>query len=450
MKQRMGKIVALLAASALAMGMMAGCGSSGTSTTAAASTTASAKTTKENATEESISAAGTEKASSNGKVTIEFFNQKTEIVDILNNLIKEYETKNPDVTIKLTTPANASTVLSSRMASNDTPDIFTNWPSSTLFTEVDSGYVQDLSKTGIMDNVQDVARNQWKYKNGEYAATISYNCSGIWYNKDLFDKVGIKETPKTWDELITDCKLLQKAGITPFVTSAKETSITDRQLQVFLASSMGNNYKTFEKDAGAAQIDSSKTYAASLNKMAEKMVQIVDYSQKDTMGTDQDSATADFANGKGAMMIGGSWLLASISSANHSMNISMMPIPGDTVAETNTCAYPGDMSLCIAANSKVKTEAINFVKWMTTTEIAKKYAQAEGNPSCIKGVDYVAPQFKDLYSNYVTSGKFILNPDCNWSASQQDAVGAAIQQLYYDKNTSKFADNLVSAFNDNK
>ncbi len=432
---KMKKLMAVLLSAAMTVGMLSGCATDG-------KTESTDGTTGETVSTEVA-------ADSEGKVTVEFFNQKTEIVDILNGLIAEYEKANPNVHIELTTPADASTVLSSRMASNDTPDIFTQWPNSSFFTQVDSGYVMDLSGTGIMDNIQQAAREQWKYKDGEYAATMSYNCSGIWYNKDIFEKAGITEIPTTWSKLIADCETLAAAGYTPFVTSAKETDITDRQLQVFLASSMGDSYDEFEADAGAASVDTSKAYAENLNAMAEKMVQIIGYSQSDIIGTDQDSATANFANGEGAMMIGGSWLLASITSANPDINISMMPIPGDTETETNTCAYPGDMSLCIANNSEVQEEAINFVKWMTTKEIATKYAEAEGNPSCINGIDYVAPQFSDLYHNYVTTGSFILNPDCNWTSAQQDAAGSAIQQLYYDLDTESFAENLASAFNDN-
>lgn len=432
MKKKTMKSCAVVLSATMLTTLFAGCSSSIQDDSNSANSTAKIEDTENGTTE---------------KVKIEFFNQKTEIVSILKDLIAEYEKENPNVTIVLTTPADASTVLSSRMASDDTPDIFTQWPNASFYTQVDSGYVLDLSDTGIMDNISDVARNQWKYNGKEYAATMSYNCSGIWYNKTLFDKAGITQVPQTWDELVKDCDLLSAKGITPFVTSAKDTSITDRQLQVFLASSMKKGYEDFEKDAQNKTIDTSKSYGTALTAMAQKMLTVIKYSQKDVVGTDQDSATANFANEQGAMMIGGSWLLASVKAANPNMEIAMMPIPGDTVDETNTCAYPGDMSLCIAKNSKVKQAAIDFVKWMTSTEIATQYAQKEGNPSCVKGVDVVAPEFKDLYANYVTTDKFILNPDCNWTTAQQDAAGAAIQQLYYDQNAKDFAKSLESAFN---
>lgn len=384
-----------------------------------------------------------------GTTTIEFLNKKTEAADILEELIAEYEESHPGVTIEMTTSADADTILSTRMASDDTPDIFTASPNSELFSKVDSGYVMDLSDTGIMDHIQQGAREQWKYNGGEYAATISYNCSGIWYNKDIFEKLEM-EVPETWEELMELCQKLESSGYTPFVSAGKEVSITDRYLQVFLASTMGDAYADFQQDSKAGTIDAEKGYGESLKKMAEKMLQMVSYSQEDILGTDQDSATANFANGEGAMMIGGSWLLASIRSANPEMNVAMMPIPGDTAEETNTCAFPGDLSLSIAQDTEAKEEAIEFVKWMTSAETATKYAKQEGNPSCISGVDYVAEEFKELYETYVTTNKFILNPDCDWTNAQADAVGAAVQQLYYDSDAEAFPENLEAAVNDNK
>ncbi|HUM85052.1 MAG TPA: extracellular solute-binding protein [Lachnospiraceae bacterium] len=445
---KMKKAIAAVLTLAISGTLFTGCAVTSDSASTTSGTASGTVSTAASATSAATSAAAST-GDTAGKTVIEFFNQKTEIVDILQNLISEYEKENPTISIELTTPTDATTVLTSRMASDDTPDIFTQWPSSTFFSEVDSGYVMDLTDTGIMDNVSDVAKNQWKHNGKDYAAEISYNCSGIWYNKDLFTKAGITTLPTTWDELMKDCETFKAAGITPFEVSAKETSITDRQLQVFLASCMGDNYQTFEDAASGKTMDSKASYASSLQSMASKMLQMISYAQSDVAGTDQDSATADFASGKAAMMIGGSWLLASVTSANPDINMAMMPIPGDTAADTNTCAYPGDMTLCIAAKSDVQKEAVAFVKWMTDKTQATEYAKAEGNPSCINGVDYVADQFKDLYDNYVTTGKFILNPDCTWSSAQQGAAGAAVQQLYYDQDANAFAENLTSAFNDN-
>lgn len=431
---KLRKIFALLTSAALVAAMLAGCGggAGGTPTDSG-----------------SAPSDGGSGNAGTATTTIEFFNMKTEIVSILEDLIAEYEAEHKDVHIELVTPADAATVLSSRMANNDTPDIFTNWPNASFFVQVDSGYVMDLAPTGIMDNVQDAAREQWKHNGGEYAATVSYNCSGIWYNMDMLEQVGVTELPATWAELTELCDKLSAAGITPFVTSAKQTDICDRHLQVFLASYMGDQYDAFEEAASNHTMDPNGSYVDALKYMAEKMVYIISQSQSDVVGTDQDSATANFANGEGAMMIGGSWLLASVSSANADINLKMGPLPADNAADTNTCAYPGDMSLCIAADSDVQDAAVEFVKWFTSKEIATKYAEKEGNPSCINDVTYVADAFSDLYADYVTTGKFILNPDCTWGTAAQNAAGAVIQELYYYSDVDAFPASLCEAFNTN-
>jgi raffinose/stachyose/melibiose transport system substrate-binding protein len=434
MKKRLSVLLALF----MTAGLVAGCGSTSETDSTATSTTTDNASKNDNS------------SSSSGQVTVEFYNQKTEIVSILEELVAAYEEEHPDVNIELITPSDSKTVLATRMASGDTPDVYTDWPATSTFAEqVNSGYVLNLADTGLMDRVQEAARESVKRDDGEYAVPVSYNISGIWYNEDIFADAGITSLPSTWDELIEDCEILKAAGYTPFVTSAKEVDITDRQIQVFLASCLPDTYESFKEDAEAGAVDITKDYGADILRMGEKMAQLCGYSQDDILGTDQDSATANFANGEGAMMIGGSWLYASITAANSSINIAMMPIPGDTADDTNTCASAGDMSLVIAADTDVQEAALDFVTWMVSDETANRFAELEGNPSCIEGVDYVAECFEEIYDDFVTTGKFIVNPDCYWSSGQQNAIGAVVQQLYYDLDTDSFPQNLADAFNDN-
>lgn len=393
---------------------------------------------------------GNDNANVSGEVvTLEFFNMKTEIVHILEELIEEYESLNPNIRIDLVTPPDGFTVLNTRMAASDVPDIFTNWPNAMFFMQVDAGHVLDISGTGIMDNIHTEARDLWRHNGGEYVAPISYNVSGVWYNVDIFESAGITELPQTWEELIQVAEILEAAGYTPFVTPGVDPSIGVRQLQVFMASSMPNTYDAFQESVTNGSVSLDGPYMAELRVMAERMIQMAEFSQSDILGMDQDNATADFANGNGAMIIGGSWLLASITAANPNINVSMMPIPGTTFADTNTCAYPGDFSLAIAAETPFQQEAIDFVRWMTSPEIANRYAELEGNPSVIYGVDFVAPEFAQLYEDFVTTGKFILNPDVFWTNAQSNSAGSAVHTLFFTSDIDLFLELLAEAFNDN-
>lgn len=41
------------------------------------------------------------------------------------------------------------------------------------------------------------------------------NVEYFWYHQDMFEEAGIKETPKTLEELLAACEKLKGAGITP-------------------------------------------------------------------------------------------------------------------------------------------------------------------------------------------------------------------------------------------
>lgn len=62
---------------------------------------------------------------------------------------------------------------------------------------------------GLIQACRDVAGGTLK--------SIPYqpNVFAFFYNQDLFDQAGIKETPKTWDEFLDVCQKLKDAGITP-------------------------------------------------------------------------------------------------------------------------------------------------------------------------------------------------------------------------------------------
>ena len=54
-----------------------------------------------------------------------------------------------------------------------------------------------------------------------YSVQQSVLPGGIWYSKDLFEKAGITETPKTWDEFKTVVQKLKDAGITPIAVGSR-------------------------------------------------------------------------------------------------------------------------------------------------------------------------------------------------------------------------------------
>lgn len=180
------KLICTLMAGALLVGTVTGCGSSS---------------------EGESSAKGTE---------LELFSSKAENKDILQKLVDKFNETHKDVTIKITAPADAGTVLKTRMAKNDMPDIVAMGGDNN-YTEVESaGMLVDLSSEDYVSNIQE-SYLQMVYdvnKDKEekvYGVPYATNASGVIYNVDKFKEHGI-EIPKTWDEFIDVLEKLQDAG----------------------------------------------------------------------------------------------------------------------------------------------------------------------------------------------------------------------------------------------
>lgn len=190
------KLICTLMAGTLLVGTVTGCGSSS---------------------EGDSSAKGTE---------LELFSSKAENKDILQKLVDKFNETHEDVTIKITAPADAGTVLKTRMAKNDMPDIVAMGGDNN-YTEVESaGMLVDLSSEDYVSNIQE-SYLQMVYdvnKDKEekvYGVPYATNASGVIYNVDKFKEHGI-EIPKTWDEFIDVLEKLQDAGEQPLLMTYKD------------------------------------------------------------------------------------------------------------------------------------------------------------------------------------------------------------------------------------
>lgn len=192
------KLVSLLTACATAASLFSGCGNE--------SNTGSD--------EPGISGSSTEKSN---QVELELFSTKTKNVQTLQKLADAFMSQNEGVVIEINAPAEAGTVLKTRLTKNDFPDIIACGGDAT-YTELQSaGMLIDMSEE--VGNVQD-AYLQMLYDVNKDEEKVAYgvpyatNASGILYNKDMFEELDIS-IPETWDELMEVCEKIKTAGKTP-------------------------------------------------------------------------------------------------------------------------------------------------------------------------------------------------------------------------------------------
>ncbi len=319
-----------------------------------------------------------------GKTELELFSSKAENKDVLQQLVDKFNEAHEDVTIKITAPADAGTVLKTRMAKNDMPDIVMMGGDNN-YTEVESaGMLVDLSDQDYISNIQD-SYMQMVYdvnKDKEekaYGVPYATNASGVIYNVDKFEELGL-EIPKTWDEFIDVLDQIKDAGEQPLLMTYKDawTSLCPWNS---MAPDLQPDGFTDDRKEGKT------TFAGTHEEIVEKYLTLLDYAQDDFMGLTYDDGNKAFANGDAAMIINGNWAINQYKNANADINVNMFALPASNDESKNYVTSGVDVLIGVCKDSANEDMAKEFVSFMMEKENAQTYIDDQFAFSAIKDVE---------------------------------------------------------------
>ncbi len=138
--------------------------------------------------------------------------------------IDSFKAANPDVTVEWNNFDREGYKTRIRnFLTADAPDVATWYPGNRMAPFVDAGLFMDISDVWAAEGLDtEMASTQATMtRDGkQYMIPYSYYQWGIYYRKDLFDKVGVT-VPETWDELLAASATLKENGITPFTIGSK-------------------------------------------------------------------------------------------------------------------------------------------------------------------------------------------------------------------------------------
>ena len=106
-----------------------------------------------------------------------------------------------------------------KVATGDKPDLAFWQPTASQLTALNAKTnLQTLDGAPWLDTYTDGLKDVTGILDDtRYAALISSpSVEGVYYNKDVFAKAGITETPKDWNEFLADAETIKAAGVTPF------------------------------------------------------------------------------------------------------------------------------------------------------------------------------------------------------------------------------------------
>ncbi len=340
--------------------------------------------------------------SADGKVHIEFFQNKPEAKDSFDRLIAKFNEENPDIVVTQTNPPDAETVLMTRVVKEDVPDVIGMGATDTYSVLGQSGIFADLTGESVLDGINPRYMTMLTDLTGEDAITgIPYaaNADGIMYNRTLFEEQNL-EVPKTWDELMDTAQKLQDAGITPFYLTYKDDWTTNLLFNALAPNIAGIDFFLQRREDQVSFEDPV------MREIAEKALAVLPYGTNDNFGRTYADGNRAFANGEAAMYIQGTWAIPEIRKANADIDLGFFATPTGDDAEVNNLVSGVDTLLAVAESTEHREESLKFIDFLLADENISQYIQEQTAFSAVEGIDQEDPALTELQP-YFESGRLV-------------------------------------------
>ena len=367
-----------------------------------------------------------------GKIEIELVQNKPEAVEVFEMLEEKFNASHDNIHLTIESPNDAMTILKTRFIREDAPDIIgiggdINYPNF-----LDSEMLMDISDYRGLADINPsylTIDKQLEFipMNGTYAVPYVANAAGVLYNRAMFQENGW-EIPETWEEFKALCDTIQAAGIQPLYFGFKDTWNC-------LAP-----WNAIAVDLAPADVCSrvnrgETTFTEQYREVAERMLELLPYGQKDPFSYGYNDACTAFARGQSAMFTIGSYAVPQIKSVNPDMDIDTFVLPASDNAQENVLNSGIDLQFSVMADCPEKEAAYEVLDFLLADENVQAYLDNQNAVPCKNG-DFKLPSMLDGVADYIKEGKMVDYQDHHYPTEM--AVDALIQTYLIQKDTDAF------------
>lgn len=242
-------------------------------------------------------------------------------------------------------------------------------------------------------------------RNGKiYASSSENSLVGYFYNKELFQKAGITEPAKTWDEFFKQCDTLKAAGITPLAMDTADSAWVTQLWMGAMVATSGDSGLKFMKTMNPKDYSTPEMLAAVTN--IQKMLK--NYTTEDAIGGKYENAANNFLSGQAAMIANGPWMIGDFSdttktTADFAAKVGVAVYPGNFVYDAPIQGY----IVTKQKDPKVQEAAIEMVKFFTNAHAQQTALELQGMVPASSSVEVTdaAKQKYPLLSDFLTIAK---------------------------------------------
>ena len=354
----------------------------------------------------------------------------------MRQIYEEFEKKHPNIHLNMVSMPSSTDVISKvgdLLTVGEIPDIiFTGGDGreSIYSFMVEKGYAVDLmpyieADEEFVKSVSEEILNSWKTKDGKlYTVSDVLLMGGYWYNQDIFERAGIREVPKTWDDWIEVCEKItaMDKNIAPVILDANH-------MAYLLTAILANEDITELENIRKSMINVN---SAAFDKMLEQLQRISEYAILAGNYNYRDTLSS-FNQQESAIYINGVWANSMIDSE---LRVAYAPFPSDDgrgIATQSACV---GYILGNTSDEKRIAASVEFLKYMLSEETAGRIIEETGqipsNPNIEiprQSGNHRMNQAVDFVKN---AGLIIETPENLWDLGEKQVYGENVI-LYLQK-----------------
>lgn len=277
---------------------------------------------------------------------------------------------------------------------------------------------KDMIEPSVMESVRE---EDGKIYLGP-VSTAAFACSGVFWNRELFEQAGISRFPETWEEFWKCCEKLKAAGITPLALHTEGTAWA----AMLLATA-----EVAGSEEGAAFMKQlyPDTYQNEPGlEIAGTLKKLFQYTTQDALHNDFDVAYDNFVAGNAAMIPNGYWMIDKIPEE------MQKKVCFSTFPENKLIGSPETFGWAVVStySEKVKKGAVEFLKFRTKLnkeqkeELLNSRTRQEGT------------LLDDYLKAYTGNPQIVPNYQVKWnSLLQENVLGECLAELVQGKITEQ-------------
>lgn len=358
---------------------------------------------------------------------------------------KQFEAKmlaeeNIKVKVNLEMPSSDQyeSVLQARLSGGDAPDLYT-LHCNNIGTYNDAGYLYDLSNEPLADVIYENVKATVSVDGKLLAVPIESQAWGVLYNKAIFEECGLK-APDTLADLATICQTLKEKGYTPFMLAFQEQWVP----QLMTALTLGDIVSGKLPDWLERMYKDEGSYDE-----VREIFDVIDLIM--TNGTDRameegsEAGAADFAMGKAAMFVQGTWASNTIMTTNPEMQLGVFALPINDDPNCTRVNLSTSTTLAVHPDSKELDLALKFANYVLDEKDSSALFQSCSFNPLATCHNYEAYSWVADASAYVAAGRAY--QDLVIPSAVTDEQGRLLQEYYVGTVTvDEIVERLDAAF----